>query len=346
MENPPSKMQKYRRHLLIAGPMLIVLILLIFYLLNRGLVSTDDAYVKAANASINANVSGQVAVIYVHDNQMVKRGDSLFRLDARPYQLAVAHAKAELNNARLNIRALKTAYQAKIAETNQAQEFVTYQQEEFQRQQKMAKAGLASAMQLNKAKNAFNSAKQQLIAKQQQQANILAQLNNNAEIKANQLPSVQAALTNFHQALLNLSYTEIKAPMDGIVAKVESLQLGDYVQAGAPIFALISNSDVWVEANFKETQLSDMRPGQSATLMIDAFPHKKWSGHIVSLSPAVGTSFSLLPAENATGNWVKITQRLPVRISIDDKDHAELASGLSATVTVDTLGSHNEHTEK
>lgn len=336
MEQTTSRMQTHRIHFLIGGPLLILIIILAVYWFNRGLISTDDAYVKAANASINSNVPGQVAVIYVHDNQIVKRDDPLFRLDRRPYQLAVARAKAELNNARLNTHALKTAYQERIAEVNEAQDRVIYEQQEFQRQQKMAASGLASAMQLNKAKNAFNSAQQQLIAKQQQQANVLAQLNNNAQVASNQLPSVQAALANFHQALLNLSYTEIKAPMDGIVTKVENLQVGDYVPAGAPVFALISNHDVWVEANFKETQLSNMHSGQVATMTIDAFPGKKWTGHVVSQSPGVGSTFSLLPPENATGNWVKITQRLPVRIAIDDSNGTELASGLSVNVTVDT----------
>lgn len=329
-------MQLYRRHLLIGGPILLLLVFLMVYLLTRNSVSTDDAYVKAGNASINANVAGQVISINVHDNQVVKQGDVLFRLDPRPYKLAVAKAKAELANAYLTVQALKTVYQEKTAEVQAANDTLAYEREELARQTKMTASGLSSKMELSKVTNAFNNATQRLISAQQQQANIIAQLNNNPDIPAENLPIIHIALANLQQALLNLSYTIIKAPMDGIVTKVESLQKGDYVQTGTPVFALISNKDIWIEANFKETQLTNLKPGQKASIKIDAHPDKKWIGHIVSQSPGTGSSFALLPPENATGNWVKIVQRLPVRIAIDNLDNTELASGLSATVAVDT----------
>ena len=336
MDKISTWMQQHRKHLLIGGPVLLLLVFLVVYLLNRNSVSTDDSYVRAGNAAINANVAGQVSMIAVHDNQIVKQGDVLFRLDQRPYKLAVAKAKAELANAYLSVQALKTVYQEKTAEVQAAQDTLTYEREELARQTKMTASGLSSQMELNKITNAFNNATQQLIAAQQQQANVLAQLNNNAEIPAENLPIIHIALANLHQALLNLSYTVIKAPMDGIVTKVENLQKGDYVQTGMPVFALISNKDIWIEANFKETQMTNLKPGQKAAIHIDAYPNKKWIGHIVSQSPGTGSSFALLPPENATGNWVKIVQRLPLRIAIDNLDNTELASGLSATVTVDT----------
>lgn len=329
-------MQQHRRSLFIGGPVLLFIVIAIFYLLNRHSISTDDAYIKAANASINANVAGQVSNIYVHDNQMVKQGDVLFSLDQRPYKLAVSKAKAELANAYLSIQALKTVYKEKAAEVQAAQDTLCYEKEELARQTKMTASGLSSQMELNKVTNAFNNATQHLIAAQQQQANILAQLNGDPEISAENLPIIHIALANLHQALLNLSYTIIKAPIDGVVTKVENLQKGDYVQTGAPVFALISDTDIWAEANFKETQLTDLKSGQKASIQIDAYPNKKWTGHLVSQSPGTGSSFALLPPENATGNWVKIVQRVPVRIAIDNLNGMELASGLSATVTVDT----------
>ena len=336
MDKISTWMQQNRQHLLIGGPVLLLLVVLVVYLLNRHSVSTDDAYVKAGKAAINANVPGQVAMIAVHDNQVVKQGDVLFRLDQRPYKLVVAKAKAELANAYLSVQALKTIYLEKTAEVQAAQDTLSYEQEELARQTKMTTSGLSSQMELNKVTNAFNNATQRLIAAQQQQANALIQLNGNPDIPAENLPIIHIALANLHQSLLNLSYTIIKAPMDGIVAKVEDLQKGDYVQTGMPVFVLFSNKDIWVEANFKETQMTNLKPGQKASIQIDAYPNTKWVGHIVSQSPGTGSSFALLPPENATGNWVKIVQRVPVRISIDNLDNTELASGLSATVTVDT----------
>jgi membrane fusion protein (multidrug efflux system) len=192
-------------------------------------------------------------------------------------------------------------------------------------------------MQLNRATNAFDNAKQQLAAVKQQVANALASLGNNADIMVDDHPIVQQAQAQLDKAKLDLSYTTIIAPIDGIVTKVEQIQRGDYINTGAPVFSLISNKNVWVEANFKETQMTYMHPGQEATFEIDAYPDKDFKGHVISTSPGTGASFSLLPPENATGNWVKIVQRVPVRISIDyNKDMQLLSSGLSVNVTVDT----------
>ena len=333
-------MQAHRRGLLIGGPTLLILGMGAFYLLNNHQVSTDDAYIKAATVFINSNVPGQVSKISVHDNQSVKQGEILFQLDTRPYQLAVARAKAELNSAYLAIQTLKTIYQEKTAEVQAAQDNLTYEREELARQEKMATSGLSSQMRLNEAKNAFNNATQQLIVTQQQQANALAQLNGNADIPAEQLPSAQAALAHLHQALLNLSYATIKAPINGIVTKVDHLQPGNYVRTGEPAFVLVSEHDVWVEANFKENQITNIQPGQTVSIVIDAYPHKKWTGHVMSQSPGTGSTFSLLPPENATGNWVKIVQRLPMRISIDNPNNEKLAAGLSVIATVDTSSTH------
>lgn len=340
MDKITTWMQSHRRSLLISGPTLLILGMGAFYLLNNHHVSTDDAYIKAATVFINSNVPGQVSNIRVHDNQSVKQGDVLFQLDSRPYKLAVARAKAELNSTYLAIQTLKTTYQEKAAEVQAAQDNATYEREELTRQKRMAASGLSSQMRLNEATNAFNNASQQLIVMQQQQANALAQLNGNPDIPANELPSVQAALANLHHALLNLSYATIKAPINGIVTKVDHLQPGNYVRTGEPAFVLVSEQDVWIEANFKENQITNIQPGQTVSIEIDAYPHEKWTGHVMSQSPGTGSTFSLLPPENATGNWVKIVQRLPMRISIDNPNHEKLAAGLSVIARVDTSSSH------
>jgi len=331
------QIQPYRRKLLIGGPLLLLFIILIMYMAGGRYVSTDDAYIKAANAAISTNVPGQVAAIYVKDNQKVKKGERLFNLDDRPYKIAVDNAKAVLASARLQVQALKASYRQRQAEVEAAQNTLTYERVEYERQKKLAASGISSQMQLNKATNVFNNAEQQLAAAKHQLASVLAQLSGNPDIPIDQHPLVQKAETDLEHAKLNLSYTVVTAPIDGIVTKVEQLQNGDYIRPGTPVFSLISDKDIWIEANFKETQLTNMRPGQKVTIEIDAYPGKKFSGHVESTSPGTGAVFSLLPPENATGNWVKIVQRLPVRITIDNPDPALfLHSGLSVTVTVDT----------
>lgn len=328
-------MQAHRKHMLFGGPALLLLVIALITIVNIPYVSTDNAYVKAANAAISTQISGQVIDIAVHDNQKVKTGDVLFRLDDRQYQLAVEEAKAKLALARLHIQALQALHKKSMAEAQAARDNLNYERQELARQKKLAAAGVSSQIKLNQTLNAFNNATQTFMATQQESANIFAQLGNNLHMTTDQHATVQEALIALKQAELNLSYTIIKAPMNGIVTKVELLQKGDYIMVGMPVFSLISDLDVWIEANFKETQLTYIKPGQKVWISIDAFSDKKFSGHVESLSPGTGASFSLLPPENATGNWVKIVQRLPVRITIDDRGTLEIPTGLSTSVTVD-----------
>jgi membrane fusion protein (multidrug efflux system) len=201
----------------------------------------------------------------------------------------------------------------------------------------MATAGVSSQRHLDGTMNAFNHATQALKAKRERAASLLAQLGGDPNISIDTHPEVQQAKANLHLAELNLSYTAVTAPMNGIVTKVDQLQVGDYVRAGEALWSLISTEDVWVEANFKETEITYMRPGQSVKMVIDAYRQKALSEKILSISPGTGSTFSLLPPENATGNWIKIVQRVPVRISLHDPAlRGRLRSGLSVYVTVDT----------
>lgn len=328
---------KHHRTLLLWGvPLFFLLVILFYYIFGGRYVSTDDAYTQAGKVAIASNVPGQVAQIYVHDNQVVKQGQLLFKLDTRPFQIAVNSAQAKLATARLQVQALKANYQQQVANVKAANATLVYQQQEFERQKKLAASGISSKMLLNQTTNAYNTTVQQLEAAKQQLANALATLGNDPEININIHPTVQAAQAELDKAKLNLSYASITAPINGIVTKVELLQKGDYINAGMPVFSLVSNENIWVEANFKETQITHMRPGQSASFYIDAFPDKKFTGKVASSSPGTGSSFSLLPPENATGNWVKIVQRVPIRITIDNLKAQHLSAGLSATVTVDT----------
>jgi membrane fusion protein (multidrug efflux system) len=333
------------RWFLMSGGVLVVLLgALLFYLFTGRYESTDDASLEAAQASVSANVAGRVVAIEVHDNQQVHRGDVLFRLDDRPFRIAVAEATAKLAAARLQIGAAKVTYRQKLADVAGASSTVTYRQEDFDRQQGLVTTGISSRSQFEQAQHGIEQARAQLSSAQQQSDSVLALLGGNPNLPVDQHPSVQQAQAALDKANLDLSYTVVRAPDDGIVAKVEQLQVGDYINAAAPVFTVISTRDIWVEANFKEDQLSYMRPGQSAEVTLDAYAGHSLPARVVSLSPGTGSQFSALPPENATGNWVKVVQRLPIRLQFDsalDVSEVPLHAGLSANVTVDT--GHRRH---
>ncbi len=332
-----SRAERLRLPLMLGGVLVVALGAGLFWLLGGRTMTTDDAYVQAARASISSNVSGQVIEVAVHDNQRVRQGDLLFRLDDAPYRIAVAEAQAKLGTTRLQVVAGKAAYQQQLASLRSAQDTLAYQQREYDRQKKLLASGIASQAQFDQAQHALDAARQSAAGAQQQAASVLAMLDGKPDLDPDQHPSVQQAQAELDRARLSLSYTRIVAPYDGIVAKVEQLQPGDHINAAAPVFALISTRDVWIEANFKEDQLTYMRPGQSAEVKIDTYSGKSFRAKVASLSPGTGSQFSALPPENATGNWVKVVQRLPVRLELEDADPSlPLHTGLSATVEVDT----------
>ena len=329
--------QRLRLPLMVAGPAVVLLAAGYWYLTSGRYVSTEDAYVQTARMAISTDVSGRVVEIAVRDNEQVKAGQVLFRLDPRPFRIAVDQAKAQLAAERLQIDAMKATYHQKRADAKAAEHTVAYQQREFERQKQLISSGTTSRQQFEQASQAYDTGRQQLIGKQQDVANALANLGGDPDIPVDQHPKVQHAQATLERAELDLSYTVIRAPENGIVTKVEQLQVGNYVTAALPLFSLMSTDRIWVEANFKETELTHMRPGQSATVEVDTYPGAVLSATVESMSPGTGLTFSLLPAENATGNWVKVVQRLPVRIGIDQFDaNVPLHAGLSATVEVDT----------
>lgn len=334
---------RLRWTLLGGGLLLAVALGLVYYLLTGRYVSTDDSSVQAAQTSISTNVSGRVIELNVHDNQAVRRGAVLFRLDARPFRIAVEQAQAKLAAARLQIGAARATYRQQLASVAAARATVDYQQREFERQQRLMQSGISSRAQFDQAQHALDLAHTQLNSAQQQVGSVLALLGGNPDLPVDEHPVVQEAQAALDKASLDLSYTEIRAPDDGILARVEQLQVGDYITAATPVFSLISSSDVWVEANFKEDELTYMRPGQPAVVRIDAYPGHRFRARVASLSPGTGAQFSLLPPENATGNWVKVVQRVPVRLQIEPGDLGGIAlqSGLSVVVTVDT--GHRRH---
>ena len=274
--------------------------------------------------------------VAVVNNQRVKAGDVLFRIDPAPYQAAVDEAEAELANARTQVSSLRANYREGEAGLQAAQARLAYATREAARQKSLLAEGISSQNQYDQAVLAAQTARQQIQTSVQQNAGVAATLTGNVNAPTERQPGVQRAQAALERARLNLGYTVVHAAQEGIVTKVNQLQVGSYVAASKPVFTL-AGTKLWVEGNFKEDQLAHMRVGQRATFRVDAFPDLKLTGRLASFSPGTGNSFSLLPAENATGNWVKVVQRLPVEFSIDQLPRdVPLHAGLSVEVTVDT----------
>lgn len=334
---------RLRLPLMLLGLVVVLAITAYFYFSGGRFEETDDANVQAAQVAISADVAGRVKEIAVRDNQQVHKGDVLFRLDDAPFRIAVDDASAQLAAARLKVEMLKANYRQRQAELVSAQDTLKFAQTQYERQRRLSASSIASQSQVDQALHAFDEAGSKLGAVEQQISAVVANLAGTPNIALGRHPEVQQAQALLDRAKLNLSYTVVKAPTDGVVTRVEELQVGNYINAAAPVIALVSTRDVWIEANFKEDQLAHMQSGQTATVKIDSYPGKTFEGRVASISPGTGSQFSVLPAENATGNWVKVVQRLPVRIELDRLDPATfpLKGGLSADVSVDTR--HRRH---
>jgi membrane fusion protein (multidrug efflux system) len=328
---------RLRTPLLLAGLTVLVVAGVLFYLIGGRYETTDDAFLQAGEASVAANVSGQVVAIAVRDNQAVRTGDVLFRIDPRPFQIAVDAAAAQLADARAQVESRRASYQQGRAEVQAAQARLAYANAEAARQKRLLAKGISSQAQYDQAALAVQTGRQSVQTSTQQSESVRAMLSGDVTAPAERQPAVRAAQAALDRAELDLGYTIVRATQDGIVTRVNQLQLGNYVTAARPVFTLVGQH-VWVEANFKESQLRHMRIGQPATVTVDAYPDRPVAAHVASFSPGTGNSFALLPAENATGNWVKVVQRLSVDLEFDQVP-ADLAlhAGLSANVSVDTF---------
>jgi membrane fusion protein, multidrug efflux system len=330
-----------RPALIALGPLLLLAIALYIYVSGGRYVSTDDAYVRADNVQISADVAGRVVEVPVRENEPVKAGEVLVRLDDAPFRYAVDRAAAQLDSVRLEVEAMRATYAQRQADLASAQSMLDYQSREFERQKQLLATRVTSQQLYDQAQHNLDAARQGVDAMRQALATALANLAGDPKIPADKHPRVVAAKAQLDQAKLDLAHTTILAPRDGTVAQVDKLHAGEYVTAGAPLFSLIGK-DIWVEANFKETDLTYMKPGQQAQIEIDAYPDAVCIGRVAGISPGAGSEFSVLPPQNASGNWVKIVQRLPVRVQpADCPEAASLRSGMSVTVEVDTK--HQRH---
>lgn len=332
---------RLRKPLLLLAPLVILLGALFFYLHGGRYEVNDDAALQSGLVSVSPNVAGRVIAVEVRNNQHVKKGDVLFRIDPAPFEASLAQAEAQLASAKTDVGALRARYRQGQADLAAAHDKVTYATREAARQKELLAEGISSQAQYDQAVLALQNARASIQSTHQANESIEAQLAGNIDSPTVTQPGVRAAQAALDRAKLNLSYTVIHAAQDGIVTNVDQLQVGDYVEASKPVFTL-AGTRIWVVSNYKEDQLRYMRLGQPATIKVDAYPDLVLKGHVESFSPGTGNTFSVLPAENATGNWVKVVQRLPVIIAIDSPpSDVALHSGLSVEVSVDT--GHKRH---
>lgn len=298
---------------------------------------TENANLQQARISIASDTAGRIVQVGIADNQTVKAGDLLFVIDPEPYKIALAQADAAVAAARLNVEQLRAAYSQAMAQQKSAKSEVDYAQSQYDRAADLAEKGINAKSSLDEARNDLDKAKQQLAVAEQGIISAKAALGGNPDIETDKHPSVMSALAARDKTAYNLSQTTVKAPSDGIVYQASSFKVGQYVSVGTPLFALVETDDTWIDANFKETQLTNMKPGQKAEIVVDTYPGRTFEATVKAIGAGTGAEFSLLPAQNATGNWVKVTQRIPVRLELTDPDaKMALRTGMSATVTVDT----------
>ena len=299
--------------------------------------STDDAYVRAAKLAVATDVSGIVAVVAVREGETVHRGQLLFRLDAAPFRHAAEAARATQDQVALRMEAEKRDYQRMLREVSARQAQVSSDEADLARFAGLVRTGGVSRAEFDQAKFKL-AVNQHMLASMDVQSHVqLARIGNDPNIDVHATPEYREAAAKLAEAERQLAHTEIRAPFDGVVTSVDTLQPGQYLAAATPAFGLVSSTDVWVEAFPKETQLTWARQGDRATVTVDTFPGRHWDGVLESLSPASGSSFSVLPAQNASGNWVKVVQRIPIRVRLDIKPgDPVLRDGMSVVVEVET----------
>lgn len=301
-------------------------------------VSTYNAYVDADKVGVSTDVSGIVKEIDVQENESVAAGQVLFRLDDRPFRYALDKAQAQVGMVRQDLNALKANYRDMKAQIKQAEDDIDYYQMQFDRQQKLLSTRVTSRSSFDTAHRDLQNAQQKLVSLTQQLAAIAANLNDTPDGPVEENPRYLEAMAERDEAARELDHTVVKAPFAGVVTDVPSLAVGKSLPASTTAFYLVATDHVWVDANPKETQLTYVRPGQRVTVTVDTYPDYVWQGTVESISPAAAQEFSLLPAENTSGNWVKVVQRIPMRVRLDTsgKDLPPLRAGMSVEVSVDT----------
>ncbi|MES2338706.1 MAG: HlyD family secretion protein [Pseudomonadota bacterium] len=330
--------RRWLRPVLMFGvPLIVIAIAGYFWATSGRFVSTDNAYVSQDKVSVAADVAGRIVSVNVKENQVVKAGDLLFRIDPDPYRIAVAQADAQIAGAQVNVQTLQAGIAGTSADIEAARDGIAAAQEDYGRQAELMKRGFTTRARLLQSQHGLEQARASYQKAVADASEARAKLASGAAVPG-QNPQVAAARVARAKAQLDLSRTAVYAPTGGQVSQTDRLQVGQMMVAGLPAVTIVADNRSWVEANFKETDLAKMRVGQPAEVSFDAYPGVKLKGHVASIGAGTGSEFSVLPAQNANGNWVKVTQRVPVRVAIDETSPRQLIAGLSADVRVDVRG--------
>jgi membrane fusion protein (multidrug efflux system) len=322
---------------LVLVPLLALAIGVALYLHGGRYISTDNAYVGAEKVLITPDISGKVSRVLVREGQHVAAGDALLDIDPVPFRLALNQAQSKLDAVRTDFANLKSNYQSLHTLVDLAQQAVDLKRHDLDRKNALATRQAGSQMDVEYAESALVTSQLQLQLGKQQLASTLNQLLGKPELPIDDFPAYQQAKAALDQAQRDLDHTTIKAPIAGIATQVDNIQLGRFVTAGTPLFSVIDDATPWVDANPKETDITYLRADQKVDIAVDSFPGRTFYGRVASVSPGTGAQFAILPPQNANGNWVKVVQRVPVRIIFDpDQDLSLLRAGMSVTVDIDT----------
>jgi membrane fusion protein (multidrug efflux system) len=326
-----------RTTLMVIIPALAAVVGLYFYVVSGRYVSTDNAYVSAQKVLITPEVSGKVVRIAVVEGQQLTPGEELFSIDPVPYRLAAQEADARLARVKTDFANLKSSYASLGKQIELGRQGVAANQADFDRKTSLLSNRISTPSDLDKSRVLLMASKSLLEQLEQQEAVALNQLLGDVNLPLDKYPQYIEATVALDRAKRDLANTVMRAPIAGIATQVTSIQMGRYLTAGMAVFSIIGTDAVWVEANPKETDLTYMRPGQPVSITVDAFPSRQWHGTVAAISPGTGAQFAILPPQNAAGNWIKIVQRVPLRIEFEPgQDVQRLRSGMSATVEIDT----------
>lgn len=320
----------------VIGPLVAVAIGGHLYLAGGRVMTTDNAYVKADKITVSPVVAGRVVEVMVQADQPVTRDQVLFRIDPEFFQLALEKTEAELEYTKTRLDAMRAEYQEALSELKEAEDRLHFFAAQRSRQKQLADKGVGKAFVFEEADSNADAARARVATGRQKLQRVLAQLGGDPEIKAEAHPLVREKMAARDRAKAELAHTIVKSPVAGIVTNFD-LQRGEYVDVGRVVFSMVGTEDTWVQANYKETELTHVKVGQTATIHVDTYPDHVWSARVISISPATGAEFAILPPQNATGNWVKVVQRLSVRLRLEPQLGAPtLRAGMSAIVDIDT----------
>jgi membrane fusion protein (multidrug efflux system) len=334
---PPRKRRRglLRWPLLVAGPVLVLAVGGYIYLNSGRIAKTDNAYVKADMVPISTAVPGIVIEVAVDENQRVAAGDLLFKIDPETYKLARERASAQLEAVASFVSGLRASYAQALAQLELANTEVRYAERDVERERSLRERGLGSESDLDDAQHKLDTARQQIPIVEQRIAQLKAQLGGQPHFEVESHPAYRTAKVALEDAEVDLGWTTVRAPFDGVVSHVP--MAGIYAMPGAPVLSIVANENLWIEANFKETELTHVAVGQPVVIHVDTYKTVDLEGRVESISPATGAEFSVIPAQNASGNWVKVAQRIPVRIRLDaPPGDITLRAGMSAIVEIDT----------